>query len=200
MVERQGRRSMDKSSTLECKYKAWYWLNASTGEIKPFNCGSWSCPIHGAAVRYKWACRVAQAHPERMITFTNIPLDKTSAYLAYKQTIRDIRAEGIRMEYCRFLEVGAETGMRHFHLAQRGDYIPKRWLSSRASANGLGRIVDIEKCYGAGPQFYLTKYITKDEIPLPPGWRKVASSRGFFPAVREVPSDLRSGWQLVRGT
>ena len=119
------------------------------------------------------------------------------AYLGFQRLVRDIRAEGMRMEYCRFLEVGHKTGMRHFHLAQRGDFIPVRWLSARASANGLGKIVYAEECYGAGPQFYLSKYITKDDFSLP-GWRKVASSRGFF-RQPELPANIRDDdWILVR--
>lgn len=100
------------------------------------------------------------------------------------------------MEYCRFLEVGSKTGMKHFHIAQRGDFVPVRWLSARAEANGLGKIVHAEACHGAGPQFYLAKYITKEASI--PGWRKVAASRHFWPAVREVPSDLRDDWILIR--
>lgn len=132
-----------------------------------------------------------------MITLTNIPLDKTEAYFGFKQLVRDIRAEGMDFEYARFLEVGDKTGMRHFHLAQRGDFIPVRLLSKRASANGLGRIVHAEQCRGAGPQFYLAKYITKDDFSLP-GWHKVASSRGFF-RTKELPADIRdSDWILKK--
>jgi hypothetical protein len=186
---------MMEASTHDCKYITWTWLNQTTGEIKPFNCGSWNCRQHQGAVAYHWACRVSEAHPERMITLTNIPHDKTDAYLGFQQLVRDIRAEGMRFDYARFLEVGHETGMRHFHIAERGDFIPVRWLSKHAAANGLGKIVHAEHCHGAGPQFYLAKYITKDDASLP-GWRKVASSRGFFRA-KELPADIRdSDWIL----
>jgi hypothetical protein len=131
-----------------------------------------------------------------MITLTNIPHDKTRAYLGFQQLVRDIRREGMDFEYARFLEVGGKTGMLHFHLAERGGFIPVRWLSKRADANGLGKIVYAERCYGAGPQFYLAKYITKDDFSLP-GWRKVASSRGFFRS-KELPVDIRDDWVLVR--
>lgn len=185
-------------SSHDCKYITWYWLNQTTGETKPFNCGSWSCSQHQGATAYYWACRIAESHPERMITLTNIPHDKTRAYLGFQHLVRDIRHEGMRFEYARFLEVGHKTGMKHFHLAQRGDFIPVRWLSHHAAANGLGKIVHAEACYGAGPQFYLAKYITKDDFSLP-GWRKVASSRRFF-RPREVPADLReSDWVLRKG-
>ena len=132
-----------------------------------------------------------------MLTLTNIPHDKATAYLGFQHLVQQIRHEGMRFEYARFLEVGGKTGMQHFHLAQRGDFIPVRWLSLRASANGLGKIVHAEACHGAGPQFYLTKYITKDDFGLP-SWRKVAASRGFFRA-KEVPADIReSPWVLQK--
>lgn len=188
---------MLESSTHDCKYSAWYWLNATSGEIKPFNCGSWSCRQHQGAVAYHWACRVSEAHPERMLTLTNIPTDKARAYLGFQQLVRDIRQEGMRFDYARFLEVGHQTGMRHFHIAQRGDFIPVRWLSVHAAANGLGKIVHAEACRGQGPSFYLAKYITKDAAV--PGWRKVASSRGFFRS-KELPADIReSDWILQKG-
>jgi len=131
-----------------------------------------------------------------MVTLTNIPHDKATAYLGFQHLVQDIRREGMRFEYCRFLEVGQKTGMRHFHLAQHGDFIPVRWLSARAAANGLGKIVHAEQCHGAGPQFYLAKYITKDDTRLP-GWRKVAASRHFFPVKKEIPADLREDWLLI---
>lgn len=188
---------MSTASSDVCKYSTWKWVNVKTGETKPFNCGSWSCPQHQGATAYHWASRLASAHPERMITLTNIPQEKVRAYLAFKHLIEAIRREGINMEYCRFLEVGSKTGMLHFHLAQRGDFVPVHWLSAQAEANGLGKIVHAEACRGAGPQFYLSKYVTK-EAGLP-GWRKVASSRKFWPADPKIPSDLRDDWELFKG-
>ena len=177
-----------------CKYSNWYWLKTITGEVKPFSCGSWNCETHRPLVAYKWACRVALSRPERMITLTQVPQDKERAYLAFKQLVRDLRASGMAFEYCRFMEVGSKTGMYHFHLAQKGDYIPQRLLASRASANGLGQVTDIRRCKQQGPEWYLAKYITKEGVP--PGWRKVASSRGFFP--KKEANLVESDWVLVR--
>jgi len=179
-----------------CKYATWFWLNQETGERKPYSCGSWNCPTHQAQVAYKWATKLARAKPERMVTLTNIPQDKTHAYHAFQQLIRDIRAKGIAFEYCRFMEVGVKTGMHHFHLGQKGDYIPKHFLSARAEANGLGKITDVRRCTGKGPAWYLAKYVTKEGVPV--GWRKVAASRHFF-AVEE-PWESDGTWTLVQGT
>lgn len=197
IVSRTRRRGWPmEPASAECKYTTWRWVNVKTGEFRPYNCGSWSCPQHQGSTAFHWACRVSEAHPERMVTLTNIPHRKQDAYLGFQHLVRDIRKEGIEFEYCRFLEVGSKTGMLHFHLAQRGDFVPVHWLSAAAEANGLGRIVHAEACRGAGPGFYLAKYITK-EAGLP-GWRKVASSRGFFPLKKEISSDLRDDWILQR--
>ena len=161
-----------------------------TGEIRDFNCNSWNCPVCVPKIAWKYACRVAYARPERMITLTNVPHDRQKARLAWIQLARDIRAK-TPFEYAKFVEVGHKTGMLHWHLAEVGGYIPQRWLSARAEANGLGKIVDIRKCYGEGPSFYLSKYITKEGAPV--DWRKVSFSRGF---PRAVPMPANDDWQL----
>jgi hypothetical protein len=184
-----------EATPAECKYSTWFWLNVKTGEVRPFNCGSWDCPEHRGLVAFSWACRVAEASPERMLTLTGLPRLRQRAMLAFQMLVRDIRKAGFRFAYCRFLEVGQKTGMLHYHLAQKGSYIPQRWLSKRAEANGLGRVVDIRKCQGEGPAFYLAKYITKDGAPS--GWRKVAYSRDFF-APQERPGKSED-WVLMTG-
>jgi len=177
-----------------CQYSTWYYLNTITGEVRSFHCGSWLCEDHRGLVAYHWATRVAGARPERMITLTNIPKDKTRAYLAFKHLVENFRRDGYAFEYCRFLEVGTRTGMYHFHLAQKGDFIPKHYLSERCVANGLGKITDIRRCKGLGPAWYMAKYITKEGAPQ--GWRKVAYSRGFFQGEPEFESE--PGWVLVK--
>lgn len=181
------------SNLVVCRYASWSWLNEATGEVREFNCGSWRCPVHRSKVAFRWACRVAESKPERMITLTNLPVDRARAYRAFDNLRCDIR-EHYEFEYARFLEVGAETGMLHWHLAQRGDYIPQAWLSRRAAAHGLGEVVDIRRCYGKGPSFYLAKYITKEAAPE--GWRKVTVSRGY-PKAEPVVST--GDWILRRG-
>ena len=182
-----------------CKYTDWFYLHQETGEPAPFRCKSWACPEHREALAWAWAKRVARARPERMVTLTNIPKERHVAYLAFKHLVRDLRdREGIPFEYVRFFEVGTKTGMYHYHLGQRGDFVPVRLLSARAEANGLGKVVDIRKCFGAGPGWYMAKYIAKGLDVLPPGWRKVAASRGFW-GPREPPEPPEPGWVLVKG-
>ncbi|MDO8674434.1 MAG: hypothetical protein Q7O66_23760, partial [Dehalococcoidia bacterium] len=112
------------------------------------------------------------------------------ATMAWRQLARDIRAK-TPFEYAKFVEVGQRTGMLHWHMAEVGGYIPQRWLSARAEANGLGPVVDIRRCYGKGPSFYLSKYITKEGAPV--DWRKVSFSRGF---PRPAPMPETDKWRL----
>jgi len=58
-------------------------------------------------------------------------------------------------------------------------------------------VVDIRKCHGQGPGFYMSKYITKGLDTLPFGWRKVSASKGFW-GPREAPPEPEPGWVLVR--
>jgi len=182
---------------MSCNYITWYWLNTDTGEVRPFRCKSWRCPDHRRSLAWSWACRVARARPQRMVTLTNIPQDKTKARQAFSHLVRDLRErEGIPFEYVRFFEVGSRTGMYHYHLGQRGDFVPQRLLSARAAANGMGKIVDIRKCHGEGPGWYMSKYIAKGLDTIPEGYRKVAASRHFWPV--EPPSEPDPAWCLVK--
>ena len=189
---------MVTTSTLTCKYTDWFYLNQLTGETQPFKCKSWACPEHRQALAWSWAKRVARARPQRMVTLTGIPKDQDQARMSFSHLVRDLRdREGIPFEYVRFFEVGAKTGMYHYPLGQRGDFVPVRLLSARAEANWLGKVVDIRKCFGAGPGWYMAKYIAKGLDTIPKGWRKVAASRHFFARV-ERPEPA-SGWVLMKG-
>lgn len=179
--------------SLACKYSTWHWVCQDTGEIRPFNCRSWSCPQHNDSMRWKWAINVASARPERMITLTQVPRNRSQATLGFSHLLQEVRHMGWDFQYARFLEVGDKTGMVHWHLAQKGDFIPQRWLSSHAYKNHLGYVTDIRKCFGAGPGWYLAKYITKD-LPMV-GWRKATTSRGW-PRPKFEPD---GNWELVRG-
>ncbi|MDO8674432.1 MAG: hypothetical protein Q7O66_23750, partial [Dehalococcoidia bacterium] len=108
-----------------CKYSGWFWFCKETGEVRDFNCHSWKCPICAPKQAYKYACIVAYARPERMITLTNVPQDRETATMAWRQLARDIRAK-TPFEYAKFVEVGQRTGMLHWHMAEVGGYIPQR--------------------------------------------------------------------------
>jgi len=135
-----------------------------------------------------------------MVTLTNIPKDQQVAKIGFRNLVRDLRhREGLAFEYVRFFEVGAKSGMYHYHLGERGDFVPVRLLSSRASANGLGRVVDIRRCSGEGPAWYMSKYIAKGLETIPLGWRKVSASRHFWPADQTAQAhELK--WRLIKKT
>jgi len=181
---------------MPCKYTNWRWVNLETGESRDFKCKSWHCEDHRQNLAWSWAFKVARAQPQRMITLTNVPQDKDVARKSFSRLVRDLRAKEIPFEYVRFFEVGSKNGMYHFHLGQRGDFVPQRLLSARAAANGLGKVVDIRACHGAGPGWYMSKYIAKGLETIPEGWRKVAASRHFFPKADTPAPD--SPWRLVK--
>jgi len=181
----------------QCQYTHWFMLNTITGEVGPYPCKSWHCPEHRRALAWSWAFKVARAGPERMITLTNIPRDRKQAALGFQQVVRDLRDRGFAFEYVRFFEVGSKTGTYHYHLGEKGGYVPQKLLSDRAAANGLGKIVDIRACHGEGPGWYMAKYISKGLETIPEGWRKVSASRAFF--AKEPPRAPEPGWTLVMG-
>lgn len=161
---------------------------------------SWTCldPACRAREAWRWKRRLASVHIERFITITNVPLDD---YRPWKDLIRAIRcrwkvgaggerARGHstkrRFEYVRVLELGEKAGMRHYHVGQRGDYLPKAELRTLCKAHGFGWIDDIEEVRDQTQcQAYLAKYLTK--AAGTPGERKVTTSRGFIPKVDESP-------------
>jgi len=139
---------------------------------------SWKCPVHRIRMSWYWAFRLVKAKPERMLTITNVPKEAGVAHLAFQRLIRDLRKVCGEFQYCRFLEV-TERGMYHYHIAQKGAYVPQRKLSELAEKNGFGKIVDIRKINeGGGAAWYMAKYVTKESVP--DGWKKVAASRTFF--------------------
>lgn len=130
-----------------------------------------------------------------MITLTGLPIVRAEAASAWQALRQDMRRQGLAFEYARFLEAGELHGALHWHFAQKGDYIPQTWLSSHAEKAGLGRVVDIRATYGAGPAWYMTKYITKGQVQTPEHWRKVSFSRAW---PRVVPRERSLDWVLVR--
>jgi len=53
--------------------------DSSTSTDYHNQCKSWRCPDHRQALAWSWACRVARARPQHMVTLTNIPQDKAKA-------------------------------------------------------------------------------------------------------------------------
>ncbi len=81
-------------------------------------------------------------------------------------------------EYVRGFEEGTVSGMRHVHVAWRGVPVPRDVLSLVAHRFGFGYIAHVEDCYGAGPGYYIGKYLTKSGPTE--GIRKMTASRRFM--------------------
>lgn len=146
-----------------------------------------------------WAKHVAAWRPERAFTFTNVPHDPRRARLAWSHLVQEIRRRngGTAFGYARFLEAGTKTGMLHWHVLQRGTFIPQEWLSRHSKAVGLGKITYGQQIKGATLEQaiqYVTKYVTKEAAPI--GWRKVCCSRDVGPL--HPPAPHESDWLLVR--
>lgn len=174
-----------------CKYQSWLWVNKLTGETRPYFCMAWTCEEHQGRAQWHWATMVAAFRPTRMVTVTNVPADPVRARLGWSHLVQQIRRRKGRFSYARFLEAGSDTGMLHWHVAQRGAFVPQRWLSRHCDAVGLGKVVDIRACEGKGPAWYVSKYITKEGAPE--GWRKVTTSLDF---PRPEYPEPEPGWFL----
>lgn len=66
----------------------------------------------------------------RFITLTRAPEGWEATREAVKVWLRHLRREGYRMHVLWVVEKGSETGMKHVHAVQWGDYIPKDVLSA----------------------------------------------------------------------
>lgn len=65
----------------------------------------------------------------RFITLTRSPEGWQETREAVKVWLRHLRRQGYRMHVLWVVEKGSETGMKHVHAIQWGDYIPKEVLS-----------------------------------------------------------------------
>jgi hypothetical protein len=66
----------------------------------------------------------------RFITLTLVPEGWQESRTAVWTWLQRLRREGYRMHVLWVIEEGSETGMRHLHAVQWGDFIPKEVLSA----------------------------------------------------------------------
>ncbi len=79
--------------------------------------------------------------------------------------------------------------MRHYHILQRGDYIPQDILSKVAGRYGFGLVVDIRKIKGDQASWYCAKYLSKSGRCV--GVRKVTKSKTW-----KILGDLESAFEV----
>jgi hypothetical protein len=174
------------------------WSCALTARVViAVTCKNWGCPICGRRKVIRYAKRVAEAKPNRLITLTVNPAMHGSPREAFDDTRRAIphlsqilrKAYG-EFEFFRVLEV-TKKGWPHYHLVTRSPYIPQQELSSLWNRLTGAPIVDVrllkkhENAY-----WYVVKYLAKqDHVP----WtdRRAAWTRKFFPT-----SDFEAGPSL----
>lgn len=64
----------------------------------------------------------------RFITLTRAPEGWEETRHAVKMWMRNLRRQGVEMNALTVVERGKETGMKHLHAVQWGDYVPKNLL------------------------------------------------------------------------
>jgi hypothetical protein len=169
---------------------------------------------------YPWKITLVEAPFERFSTLTLVPDDPEVAKHAWKDFVQAIRygwkvGRGWRageryaghkahrvFEYVRVLEYGAAHGMKHYHVAHHGSYVPQAEMSTLWEAQGGGRIVDTRTVQTPGMLLhYLTDYLSKGGMQR--GERKISVSKGLWPngrpSVRDLTVDVdgehRHAWQ-----
>jgi len=136
--------------------------------IVPTRCKMWTCPYCGPKLRDAWAERIAVARPKRFLTLTCDPSrfgNPPAAYDAMKAALPKLvallRKSIGPFEYCAVWELH-QSGWPHLHLAQRGVYIPQKFLRLAWTNLGIGSVVDIRAIHTIrGAARYVSKYITK---------------------------------------
>lgn len=151
--------------------------------IAPVSCGNRFCPTCHLAKRRKLrgqlaaivdALPAARTFPVRFLTLT-IPVNSE-----LRQSARVLVASFRRLRQrawwkrrvcggCYVLEVAGRPGAWHVHLhiLVEGTFLPKRQLSAEWSKVGPGRIVRIRAYPAKAVARYITKYVTKSDLPSP---------------------------------
>jgi hypothetical protein len=110
----------------------------------PAMCKTWRCEYCGSRKARQKAAILAWARPERFITLTQAPDDWSALRKKVRVLKHELLGAGLRFEVAWTVEEGKETGMRHVHLLQHGDYVPQAQLQDR-----WGRIADVRAIRGA---------------------------------------------------
>jgi len=126
-----------------------------------------------------------------LLTITNVPPRDSKPWSYFMRSLRgrwELTAGGIvipggveprTVEYARILELGAKHGMRHYHLAIRGDLPSQHHLSNLAKHFGYGFKVDVRRITNVeGIKSYLLSYLLKASGEE--GRRKISYSRNFW--------------------
>lgn len=126
----------------------------------------------------------------RFITLTQVAEGWQEARAEVYELAKAVRRQGWRTEWLWVLERGDQTGMKHAHLIQHGDFIPFEWLKGQ-----WGRRVEIQAARESVDGYlaknvvrYLGKGLDSDRSAIEAhmnlnGGRAAHWSRGFFAGV-----------------
>lgn len=165
--------------------------------IYPIRCKCWTCNFCARKNLGKLIKQIEANRPERFITLTckrqmlETPL---MCYDRHRGQIRKlfdkVRRKFGPCEYAVFCELH-HSGFPHWHILQRGAFIPQRWLSAEWEKMTGSRIVDIRRCGDSREAArYVTKYVTKSIHchRLDPRFRIVTFSKHFRPPKERNPT------------
>jgi hypothetical protein len=120
----------------ECPLSGSIAFDRTTGEVawRPTckNARCRRCSRQVSAQTFALARRALETGEERVrfITLTRAPEGWEATREAVKVWLRHLRRQGYSMHVLWVVEKGSETGMKHIHAVQWGDFIPKEELSS----------------------------------------------------------------------
>jgi hypothetical protein len=162
------------------------WLDGVCYVI-PLRCGSWGCIRCAARKTAIWARRVADAEPERMMTFTKVEETRADIKYTLQQIIRDLRVMDKELQYWGVLELH-KSGKPHMHLLQKGNFIAKDNFKAVVEHHGWGH-ADIRACKtGFSAAYYCGKHLCHSHGRRWPG-RLIRYSRKFFPRQEALADD-----------
>jgi hypothetical protein len=119
----------------ECPLEGALSFDRTTGEIvwRPTckNARCRRCSRQVSAQNFALARRALENGPDRVrfITLTRAPEGWEPTRQAFRTWVQNLRRRGYVMHVLFVVEKGEETGMKHIHVIQTGDYIPKAVLS-----------------------------------------------------------------------
>lgn len=182
-----------------------------TAYLIPLRCKTWACKKCAPLKVFSWTQIALSGDPQRFITLSCDPArfqDPSTARAAmqkgFTELVRRIRNKCGRFEYLRIWELH-KNGYPHFHILQRGDFIPQEWLSEQWDAVGGGPIVDIRKIRQPEKTAkYCFKYLAKGLSRLALEWprtRLIVKSKGWIiqpDRVKPPPLDDDAQWFFVK--
>ena len=137
--------------------------------VIPARCKRWDCPYCGPQKLGLWQHKLLAGRPERFITITckpdsfPTPIHAAQALKrAWSRYVDHFRRTHHDCEYALTLQ-WHRNKWPHYHILQRGDYIPQRDLSAWMLHYANSPIVDVRAIRSAqGQTHYVTRYCLRD--------------------------------------